>query len=145
MRMKIFVLTTLILAVQACSPRGETYSLQEVLNGAKVEYKAALLRIHSPEVASSLSEVEQLLIKLEGPQPDQEGASAARSVAAALTTLVPKAGYTTRPAMGQIIDQYRVLGEKKAGEQVTQAQLKLLVSRTYSLLASELAGTHFAL
>ena len=76
----------------------------------------------------------------------QQGAEAGKSageLAELLNGLVDHAGYTVRPGMNELISQYRMLS--KNGADVQTAQVKLLASRTYSLLTSELNTTSFGM
>lgn len=142
---RLIIAAVVALALQACAPRGEYSSLDEVLNAAKDRYKSSSKHAASADVSKRLSELEGHLTKLEGAKSATDVAAASKGVVDGLDSLTPRAGYTSRPAMGQLSDQYRKLAATKPEEKVAQPQLKLIVSRTYSLLASELNGIRFAL
>jgi hypothetical protein len=66
------------------------------------------------------------------------------SLADGLTSMLPKAGFTQRPAMTELIKQYRQIADA-SGTQVAAgaANLKLVAARTYALLSAELTSTNF--
>ena len=66
------------------------------------------------------------------------------SLADGLTAMLPKAGFTQRAAMTELIKQYRQIAEG-TGAQVTAGapNLKLIAARTYSLLSAEITSTNF--
>ena len=89
------------------------------------------------EVAGLLSELDAML-----KNPEGEAARRAPVVGDRLSALVKRAGYTARPAFHELTNQFRMLSETGKGN---PGAVKLLVSRTYGLLASELETTRFLL
>jgi hypothetical protein len=62
------------------------------------------------------------------------------AVGKALSELTTYAGYTTRPALGELAEQW--IGLKASAE---APSTRLLISRTYGVLASELEAVGFAI
>lgn len=134
---KLLALILLTLLI-GCAPRGEYKSTNELLTKAKQRY-AKNFNQSSP-VAGDLKTLTALLDNL----VNDENQADAKEISEALRELNSKAGYTMRPALSEIILQYEGIAQaqtlaNKAGT------LKLIVSRTYNLLASELESTGFKL
>jgi hypothetical protein len=127
------------LAFSACAPRGESKSLTEVLEAAKERYALVKDVSTSPEVTDSLKAV---LTELDAVENSKGvlATSNANKLALTLNGLIEHAGFTSRPAMTELMNQYLHVAEH--GAQNADATL-LLASRTYSLLASELETTKF--
>jgi hypothetical protein len=138
-----FVLLSSMLML-GCMPRGETVTLAEVLASAQSRYADVSKAGVPAEVSVTLEKVTGSLSSL----TTQEDLTGATEKIAALgediAGLVNKAGFTSRPALNEIALQYRMLGTS-SGDTVTAAQVKLLASRTYSVLAAELETTKFSL
>ena len=129
MKKLLFILITLTLT--AC-PRGEYENLESLLSIAKGRYQQTQ-NISTPkrqEVAALATELDRL------------SAKNAANVAKQLEELLPSAGYTTRPALSELIQQYRLLAKNTS---VAPATLELISSRTYNLIASELEGVAFTI
>lgn len=132
----------LVVILSACAPRGETKSLDQVYKDSKARF-AKVSAVAVPEdVAPTIQNLNTQLEQLAAQSADNATQTSAQ-VAEALASIIEKAGYTARPAMGEIISQHRMLSRAEA-PQVTNAQAKLLAARTYALLASELETTKFA-
>jgi hypothetical protein len=127
--------------LSACAPRGESKSLAEVLETAKERYALVKDEAKSPKVVEALKSV---LAELESVEKARGvlAESSADKVALTLNGLIEHAGYTSRPAMTELMNQYLYVSEH--GAENADATL-LLASRTYSLLASELETTKFAI
>jgi hypothetical protein len=96
-----------------------------------------------------LSELITSLDKLSKATDAKLIATEAEAQARLLATLVTKAGYTSRPSLGELSAQYRKLAadlNAAAGTENEQvvSTARLLVARTYSLIASELETVRFA-
>ena len=140
-RSLIAALALAVLVLNGCAPRGETRTLDEVLSTEKGRYQAARVGTFPEGVGQAVGEVaKNIELALQGRDSKEIGKSL-QQVAVNLEGLVDRAGYTSRAAMNEISEQYRALSESKA---VSQAQVKLLAARTYSLLAGELTTTKFA-
>jgi hypothetical protein len=143
MRKLNLVLTSLLIAggLQGCL-RGETQTLQEILDASRSRYQYA---VKSGSTQESLNEAAKLLAQLEKSSATTAIAADSKKLVDALTALTAHAGFTSRPALTELVDQYRVLAGKGATDRVTTSQVKLLVTRTYNALASEMEGTRFSL
>lgn len=169
----LFLVSTLMVVwfLNGCAPRGESRSTEEVLESSRARFEQALSQ--SPEVDQQTSLLKNIAIGLETMveignsnksaesfafgQPVQASdmkkvRGVAGDIAAQLLTLTSRAGYTSRPSLGELANQYRVIAsfgtstvEQTAlgtGELSTGA-IALLAARTYSLLASEVETTGF--
>ena len=140
--LSIGVLVALVLSCTGCLPRGETRTLDEVLTTARERFQ----RVEQTAVGSDVAQtIKQISARMEGTIQASAGDSARedlRQVGDMLDSLILRAGYTSRPALGEISAQLRALG---AAQHVETAQVKLVVARAYGLLASELETTKFAI
>lgn len=130
------VACVLLIALSSCAPRGESKSLSEVFEAAKTRYTTAR------SGAQGIAELQSLESTLSSwvSKPSYDGA---RKISDTLRTLIVKTGYTSRPAMGELIEQYQTIGFDKSAMKISPSRVKLLVARTYNLLASELETTAF--
>lgn len=136
----------LLISLSACAPRGETSSLTQILEAEKNRYRVASQGIPQSDVGTKVTSVSGKLQELETLKDAAAVASRSSEVAELLSDIVPHAGYTSRPALSELMTQYRMIGTGTRTAEVTEtAQVRLLVSRTYSALASELESTKFAL
>ncbi len=142
LRMSTYLKNLLVLglscSISACGPRGETRTLDDVLQSSKQRFTNAQGASIPQTQAAILKEIPGRLEQLAGAATPQS-AKTAGEVADLLSSLISHAGYTARPALAEIVTQYRMLPTAQAS-----AAPRLLVARTYSLLASELETTHFA-
>jgi len=129
-----------IIFINACAPRGETKTLAEVYANSKERFVTVQSAAVPSEIAQPLKDIDTRLGQIAG-QEGAEAAKTASAIADLLTPLTNRAGYTARPAMGEIISQYRMMSQ---AEEVKNPSAKLLAARTYSLLASELETTKFS-
>lgn len=145
---KILLSLTLISAFVGCAPRGETNTLQEILSANKAHFRSVSSNAGEQTVAKALEDVASSLAQLETPTSARQVSADSTKVVEQLSPLISKAGFTVRPALTELVNQYRMLGTGKVVEDHRAPgfpQVKLLVSRTYSLLASELETTRFML
>lgn len=146
-----FSLLCLILgSLLACAPRGETRSLDQVLEAARERYGAVSNVPVDPHVGQSLKAITQHLADLEKPLALPQFSQKSAMVADLLDSLDRKAGYTSRASLADIANQYRGLSSQANGQSnidanAQLARARLLVARTYGLLASELETTKFAI
>ncbi|MCB0317678.1 MAG: hypothetical protein KDD56_02910 [Bdellovibrionales bacterium] len=125
----------------ACAPRGESKTLEQVLKSSQERFSKANQRAGTVVVADVLSQTKDHLETLLSQQVNGQD-KLMYETANLLAKLTENAGYTSRPAMTELVSQYRELGHiGNAG----QNEVTLLVSRTYSILASELETTKFKL
>lgn len=130
----------LSLALVSCGPRGESKSLDEVLQIARERYtQVADKASASPanELLTALNkDLESLL------ESSQDRSATFGRVGDGLYKVFPKAGAPSRPAIVELAKQYKMLSHEK---NVNDSTVKLVASRTYSMLASELETTGFKL
>ena len=142
---KITAAVVISLSLVSCAPRGETITLDEVLAKAKAQYSAVRGLDVPADVGTSLKDVVAKLDAYSDALQSPGGSTALSAsdlstISDSLAGIITRAGYTNRPAIGEIVAQYRALG---VAQQVDAAQMKLLVARTYSILANELGTTKF--
>jgi len=136
------VLLVLATMTAGCLPRGETRTLDEVLATARERFQRVEQTAVAAEVAQTLK---QVTARMDGTL-NAAAADAAkedlRQAGDLVDSLILRAGYTSRPALGEISAQLRALG---TSPHVEASQVKLVVARAYGLLASELETTKFSI
>lgn len=132
------IILLLITLLFACAPRGEYKSVDELLQKSKTRYVNSIN-------ADSLKELTVASKELEAFTANTQHTASAKKLADILTNLNQKAGYTTRPALNELILQYQKIAANQSSENFNQSAAKLLASRTYNLLASEMQSTAFRL
>ena len=151
--LSLAVLAAVLLAgLTACAPRGETDSLEEILQTSKKRFARALRsgpeegRAWATDVQPLLEALEQAARNsLDSPSVRVE-AQAFEAVAHSLSDLTARAGTPSRAAFGALVAQYEGMRQATTADQAPAANtVKLLVARTYNLLSSELESTAFAL
>lgn len=139
MKVKKLMLIGLLMA-SACAPRGESKSIEEILSLAKDRYTRVSGVSVSKEVRADLDmTVKQMGSLLSGGKT----AGSAEEIAQLIDELLPHASFTVRPGLTELMTQFGELADTDAD--VPESTLKLLVSRTYSSLASELETGRFTL
>ena len=129
-------------SMTGCGPRGETKSLNEILTIAQTEFAEQLP--NAGEVKSNLAKIQNSLELLVNDQSDLNAVSqAAGSVADEMQLLISRAGYTSRPSFTELVNQFRDLRAEASEGSAAANKLKLIATRTYGALASELATTKF--
>jgi hypothetical protein len=140
---KFSLVAFLAVLVMGCGPRGETKSLDAVLRAEKENFFSHA-EIKLPEnVRDELTQAAKALEDLDMIDEGKESSDSLHSLIVALSALQVRAGYTTRPALAEILTQWRDIRRDTAS--VSVAEWKLLSARTYGLLSSELQGVRFAL
>jgi len=125
-----------------CQPRGESRTLEQIYSDARSSYVSGSGNA-SNEVRGTLTELAGKLDNLAGQGVAGSDVKAlAGSVASSLDGLMGKIGVTARPAMAELINQYRVTSAS-ASEGAGSPSLRLLVARTYTLLATEIRTSNF--
>ena len=129
--------------VSGCGPRGESHTIEQIFTDARASYSQTATQV-APEVGSALKSVSESLDKIAGQGAGGDARQISASLADSLTDLMPKAGFTQRAAMSELINQYRQISSS-TGAPLTlgAANLKLVAARTYSLLTAELTSTKF--
>lgn len=131
------------LSVSSCLPRGETHTLDQVLGDAQIRYQSQSRELTNAEVAKAIGEIETKIQEMLAGGDRFDYRAAGTQVSDQLYAVAPHAGYTSRPALGELASQYRNL--PAGATHGAAARVKLLVARTYSLLSSELEGARFGL
>lgn len=137
-------LATLGLGGLGCQPRGETKTLEEVLRGAEVRFERVLGAAgpNAARLEAVTTSLRTVADALKGFRTSGSGIATDHylQIGQTLSDLSSHAGYTSRPALGELADQW--LGLTAA---VDAPSTRLLMSRTYEVLASELEGVGFAI
>jgi len=132
------MLLCLVFGLSACAPRGETKSLDQVLADAKERYSATNLNGVNPDASGAVQTAVSKMNQIEAGFVAASLPEQAKEISDALRQVEPRAGYTSRPALDELIREYRELNPKTEA-----ATAKLLVARTYNWLSSELETTRF--
>ena len=143
--MKIFlkslVFFTILFSLISCAPRGEHKTVDEILKISKNRFSLVADKSNIDELRKTVS----LLEKLTSDSRGSNLKTNTQEVAKLLNELNKKSAFTVRPAMREIILQYLAIANNKESDLYNFASTKLLVSKTYSLIASELETTAFRL
>jgi hypothetical protein len=147
--LKTFTLSAIsfafVCSLTACTPRGENRSVDEVLKIDQARFAVAVKNAPAADtkVGGSIVQVKNKLDEMVAAAttavPTKSG-----EIAGLLSGITMNAGYTSRPSLDEMVARYRELSATSS-DKITVPQVKLLVARTYSLLASELETTKFAL
>jgi hypothetical protein len=137
------IVATFCVGALACGPRGESKSLNEVVERAQAKFFESAARFDNPGVNENLKSVSRLLDESAKSDGVRDG-NRCRRISQLLSDLVGAAGYTSRPAFGEIIHQWNELAERGGDEKGTLETQRLLSGRTFSLLTSELEGGKFS-
>jgi hypothetical protein len=139
------VAATSLVFVNGCAPRGEAHSVEQILNDARSGYSQMSQDV-APDVATALKGLTGSLDKLAGLGGGGDARQVSGSIAEGLNTLITRSGFTQRPAMAELINQYRSLSTATGAPVALGApNLKLAVARTYTILTAELTSTKFKL
>lgn len=129
--------------VSGCAPRGESHTVDEILSDARQNYQSVFVA-KSGNYKDQLTSLATSLDKLAGIGGGGDAKVVSGGIANSLQSLIEHAGFTVRPAMTELINQYRVVAESSTRDiSIGSPNLKLLVARTYTLVASELKTTQF--
>lgn len=135
----------LLSTVSGCGPRGESRTVDELLTDARTSYQSAYSKTNAG-IQGNLKSLASSLDRIAGLGGGGDARQVAGDIASTLTDLSTKAGYTARPAMAELISQYRTVSERTdVAVSIGAANLKLLAARTYALLSNELKTTQFRL
>ena len=135
----------LLISSVGCKPRGESHSLEQILTDARASY-SAVYTSSAGDVSAKLDLLKGSLDKLAGINGGGDARELAGDVVSVLSGLSEKAGMTARPALAELLSQYRAVSDNaEAKLSIGAPNLKLLVARTYSTLATELSTTKFGL
>lgn len=142
--LRVFTLLLLSCWFCSCTPRGETHTLDQILDSARARFNKVALNAVDDSTDSQINAlVSKMESLLEKPSTiEQQGRGALTALADELGNVTTKAGFTSRPALGQVAEQYRSLSND---EKISSDQVKLLLFRTYSVLAAELETNRFGI
>lgn len=140
MKKLLITFSTLIL-LSGCL-RGESKSLDEVLKIAQDQFHKTSQQDVPPEVANALKTIQSNLENAIKNSNAQNMIGSVGQVSEELTEILPKAGYTVRPALTELRNQFL---ELSGNSSLTTEEIKLLASRTYSTLAQELETNKFGI
>lgn len=121
--------------------RGETKSLDDIYQIAKDAFtKASSAGLDSETTALLASVTKGLEVALTNTKKEDIVATL-NEISNALGALIEKTDYTVRPALIELHKQYL---ELQNSEDISPAQLRLLIARTYSILTEELVSHKFS-
>lgn len=136
-------------ALNACAPRGESQNLSDILTQSRDRYRISEKSISDTERKGQLTQLAERLNQIEKVQDPEALKPATAEIKAALSQLLKHAGYTVRPSLSELISQYQAIAN---GSAVTtdpslpgSPEVRLLLVRTYSVLATELETGKFSL
>jgi hypothetical protein len=142
------LLSSSLALTSGCAPRGETQNLSDILTQARDRFRVAEQAAGNSPAKEQVALVVEKLAAIEKVQDPAILKPATQELSVLLTALMPRAGYTVRPSFAEIVGQYRALGNGSAvttdSSKPGAPEIRLLLVRTYSLLASELETGKFA-
>ncbi len=140
----LFRITLVLLAfliTVGCTPRGETRALETILNEKREDFTIAFGNAQKLRVGGEINIITEQLKVIEGATTQEQVKLAASTVSEKLSGLVLRAGYTTRPGIGELVSQYRFISEND--ELVAIEARKTAEVRLLTLLISEFKTTSF--
>jgi hypothetical protein len=100
----------------------------------------------SGESATTIEQLPRVLDRLAGLSGGGDVRQLAGEVVTLLSAVLPKASFTVRPGLTELINQYQSISAGAAGAtRIGAPEVKLLVARTYTALAAERSTVNFAL
>jgi hypothetical protein len=132
-------------SIVGCGPRGEAHTIDQILTDARGGYESVANKVPANDGAT-IKTLTANIDKVAGIGGGGDARTLSSDIASQLEGLSVRAGFTARPAMAELINQYRnVAADKGATVSIGAPHLKLLAARTYSLLTAELNTTQFRL
>jgi hypothetical protein len=123
--------------------------MDQILTEAVERYRMAETKVSNPELKGQLTMIAKMLSEMQSNQDPHYLKGAASEVSNLLGAILPKASFTVRPGLTEIVSQYRSIAD---GAPVTTnsvlpgaPEVRLLLVRTYTVIASELETGAFAL
>ena len=158
----LIIRTLILIALLTFSScyRGESKSIDSLLDDAKARFTSVGIEI---AVGAAQEDLKSLVADLEALASDKSSSEAIERIIENLDRLTPRANYSVRPAMTELLKQYSYLMAPEKEQTYSKAELmsivvdpgvassrsqsarKLLVARTYLLLANELEVGKFGL
>jgi hypothetical protein len=141
--LSLIVSTSAVVLVAGCGPRGESHTVEQIFSDARAGYTKMASKA-TPEMNTTLVGLTGSLDKIAGQNGGGDVRQLSASLADGLTAMLPKAGFTQRAAMTELINQYRIIANASGAQIMAGApNLKLIAARTYSLLSAEITSTNF--
>lgn len=132
-------------SVVGCGPRGEAHTVDQILSDARGGYDSVASKAQATDTGA-IRTLTSNIDKVAGIGGGGDARSLSSDIASQLEGLSVRAGYTARPAIAELVNQYRnVAADKGSSVSIGAPHLKLLAARTYSLLTAELNTTQFRL
>lgn len=129
--------------ISGCAPRGESHTVEQILADARSAYQGVAVSAPS-ETGAALKFLATSLDRIAGIGGGGEAKAISQDIASMLSDLSLKAGYTVRPAMAELINQYRTIATSSdVTVSIGAPNLKLIAARTYALVTNELKTTQF--
>ncbi|MFN4896227.1 MAG: hypothetical protein ACK5GN_01360 [Pseudomonadota bacterium] len=139
----LFVAGVTLAVVSGCAPRGESHTVEQILADARSAYQSVSGQAPA-EASAALKFLTGSLDRIAGLGAGGEAKVISDEIASMLVELSGKAGYPTRPAIAELVSQYRTIANDAASKvSIGAPNLKLLAARTYALVTSELKTTQF--
>ena len=139
---RLAIIFVLVLFVAACQPRGETKSVDEVLSYEQQRFETLPVDAEDESRLNSLrSSLKDILSDWNTPHLIKD----INLVSKDLSDISSSISFPMKPALDEIIREYKSLGEMPSDVDFSQetGRIKLLVARTYGLLADEIASRNF--
>ena len=141
--LSIIISTSAVVLVSGCGPRGESHTVEQIFSDARAAYSKMASKA-SPDMNAALTGISSSLDKIAGQAGGGDVRQLSANIADSLTAVLPKAGFTQRAAMTELIKQYRQLANSSGADvSAGAANLKLVAARTYTLLSAEITSTNF--
>jgi hypothetical protein len=132
------ILTITLVTIFSGCLRGESKSLSEIFNNARDRFLASNKEALNPEVTSAITALTGELDKLTS--SESISIENLAKIEESLSTLLPQAGYTIRPSLTEVRNQFLEATENK---NIDVAQAKMLATRAYNIISEELAAGKF--
>ncbi len=141
--LSLIISTSAVVLVAGCGPRGESHTVEQIFSDARAGY-AKMASKATPDMNGALTGLVSALDKIAGQSGGGDVRQLSASLADGLTSMLPKAGFTQRAAMTELINQYRLIANSSGAQvSVGAPNLKLIAARTFSLLSAEITSTNF--
>lgn len=142
---KIFYEALLFLAATAlffggCGPRGETRSLDEVLRTEQQSFEQVLSELKGRPDTESFQRLTLPLEKLSSVRNGNYVSAASAEIGEILAAYLPRASFTMRPGMDELIRESAALKTGQTSDSDRQ-EARLLAARVYSAVTAELRIT----
>jgi len=132
-------------ALMGCQPRGESHTLDQILRDARSAYEGVTTAPNGKSV-TAIEQLPGVLDRLAGLSGGGDVRQLAGEVVNLLSAVLPKASFTVRPGLTELINQYQNISAGTTGAtRIGAPEVKLLVARTYTALAAERSTVNFAL